>query len=155
MAKRINEGKYTESHYEMDDEYAALSGFTHMTQARFVKEPTMEDLKRYLKNPYMHLERIRDTSIYLTNKHGILKDVLRMFRSMPTLKYRLGWGFSKEQNENHEKTQKVQDFLDEINVVEFVRDGMWEVGEQGTLVTCLRNDSYVQFLPLDLSLIHI
>lgn len=147
--KKINEGLYVDPEYKIEDEYASLSGFTHQTQRVVVREPTMDDIKRYLRNPYAQLNKIRETSAYLTNKHGIIKDVLRMFRSMPTLKYRLGWGFSPEQHANKENNQKVQDFLDRINVVEFVRDGMWETAEQGTVVTVLRNESYVQFLPLE------
>ncbi|WP_133065295.1 hypothetical protein [Virgibacillus profundi] len=107
------------------------------------------DLYKYLMNPQAHIKQIRNASTYLTNRHGILKDVLRMVQSLPTLKYNLIWSNydDVERNKKHEK--KVQDFLDDIDVVQVLRDGLLEISELGTIVTCLRNRQYVQFLDLD------
>ena len=39
--------------------------------------------------------------------------------------------------------------MENINIKEFVRDGLYEVCELGTVVLCLRKDKYIQFLDLD------
>ena len=147
---RINEGINSDPAYNLDnDEFASLSNFTQQTEVRVTREPTINDLKRYMQNPYAHLDKIREISVFLTNKHGILKDVLRMFKSMPTLKYRIGSGNNIVQEQNEKNSRIIQQFLKDIDVVEFVRDGMWEVAEQGTVVTCLRSGRYIQFLNID------
>lgn len=73
-----------------------------------------------------------------------------MVKSLPTLKYNLNWSIesgSEHTSEDHKKT--VQDFLSDIDVVRFIRDGLWETAQIGTVVTCLRSKKYVQFLNLD------
>lgn len=108
----------------------------------------MEDLLKYLQNPERHLKQIRNTSVYLTNKHGILKDAVRMVKTLPTLKYSLNWSVSDDADiKDHEDT--VNNFLRDINVVKFIRDGLYEVAILGTVVPILRSKKYIQFLELD------
>lgn len=107
-----------------------------------------EDLQRYLQNPYGHLKQIRNASKYLTNKHGIVKDVLRMIKTLPTLKYSLNWSVDKSSDiQKHEKA--VSQFLDDIGVIRLIRDGLYEVALEGTVILCLRSNRYVQFLEID------
>lgn len=107
------------------------------------------DLYRYLQNPEAHLKQIRNASMYLTSKHGVLRDVLRMTKSLPTLKYNLIWSDYGDRDRNNKHEDTVRKFLDNIDLTKMVRDGLYEVGELGTVVTCLRSRSYVQFLELD------
>src|SRR5690625_1263772 len=108
----------------------------------------LEDLLSYLQNPHENLEQIRKTSIYLTNKHGVLKDVLRMIKTLPTLRYSLNWAV--EDTDDIEKYEKeVVKFLRDIEVVKFIRDGLYEVVLLGTVVPVLRSKKYIQFLELD------
>lgn len=139
--------------FSIEDSWLELSDINSLTtqfrNSSTAAEISINDLNKYLMNPYAHLKQIRRASTYLTNKHGILKDVLRMVQSLPTLKYNLIWSSydDKERNIKHEK--KVQEFLEDINVVQFIRDGLYETAELGTVVTCLRSRKYVQFLDLD------
>lgn len=109
----------------------------------------LADLYRYLQNPYSHIKDIQKASKYLTNKHGIIKDVLRMVKSLPTLNYHLHWSSYDDIKKINKYGQKIQQFLDDIDVQQFVRDGLYEVGQMGTIVLCLRSKKYVQFLDLD------
>lgn len=109
----------------------------------------LADLYRYLQNPYSHIKDIQKSSKYLTNKNGIVKEVLRTFKSLPTLDYVLSWSLVDDEKKLKKYEKKVHDFLKEIDLKSFVRDGLYEVGEMGTIVTCLRNKKYVQFLELD------
>lgn len=102
-----------------------------------------------MRNPYENIKRIRTASKYLTNKHGIIKDVLKAFKSLPTLNYHLAWSSYEDLELIMEFEKEIYDFLDSINVKKFVRDALYEVGEMGTVVSCLRNGKYVQFLELD------
>lgn len=112
-------------------------------------EVRIEDIHRYLQNPYQHITQIRNTSTYLTNKHGVLRDVIRMARSLPTLKYGLNWSSLKEDLDVDKHEHEVNNFLDGIDAVGVVRDGLSEVAELGTVVMCLRSKKYVQFLDLE------
>ena len=108
----------------------------------------ISDIQRYLQNPEAHMKEIRRTSMYLTNKHGVLRDAIRMIKSLPTLKYGLSWSIPDgEDISEHEEI--VNKLLDDINVIDVVRDGLLEVAELGTVVMCLRSNKYVQFLELD------
>lgn len=109
----------------------------------------LSDLYRYLQNPYSNIKDIQKSSKYLTNKNGIVKEVLRTFKSLPTLDYVLSWSVIDDEKKLKKYEKKVHDFLREIDLKSFVRDGLYEVGEMGTVVTCLRNKKYVQFLDLD------
>ena len=111
----------------------------------------LEDLYKYLQNPYLesNMKNIQKSSKYLTNKNGIIKEYLRTFKSLPTLAYMLSWSEVDDEKKLKKYERKVNDFLKEIDMKSFVRDGLYEVGEMGTLVTCLRNKKYVQFLDLD------
>ena len=107
-----------------------------------------EDLLTYLRNPYNYLKQIRNASKYLTNKHGVLKDVIRMIKTLPTLKYSLNWSVDDSKDiDEHEKT--ANQFLEDIEVVKFIRDGLYQVALEGTVVSCLRSKKYVQFLEID------
>ncbi|MFO1442810.1 hypothetical protein KDN24_06225 [Bacillus sp. Bva_UNVM-123] len=109
----------------------------------------LSDLYRYLKNPYANIKDIQKASKYLTNKHGIIKEVLRALKSLPTLDYVLSWSVIDDDKKLKKYEKKVHDFLKEIDLKNMIRDGLYEVGEMGTVVACLRKDKYVQFLDLD------
>ena len=109
---------------------------------------TIDDLNNYLSNPDEHIKEIRSASIYLTNKHGILKDALRMIKTLPTLKYSLSWSVEDEKD-IAEYEGEVNNFLREIDVVKFIRDGLYEAGMLGTVAPTLRSNKYIQFLDLD------
>lgn len=70
-------------------------------------------------------------------------------RSLPTLNFHLSWSSFENPKQIQKYEKKVYDFLDSINVKKLVRDGLYESGEIGTVVTCLRKGKYVQFLDLD------
>lgn len=140
--------KYTESWMEVSS-INSLGGFIGTTSHNTNHEVTRDDITRFLLNPYAHLKQIRNASVYLTGKHGILRDVLRMVKSLATLKYSLQWSNYEDRERNKENEELVQEFLDRINMTEFIRDGLYEVAELGTVVTCLRSKSYVQFLDVD------
>lgn len=112
-------------------------------------EVSIEDIYEYLTNPEENIKEIRDTSAYLTAKHGVLKDVLRMVKSLPTLKYSLSWSGTSDTSTTDEQEQLAQDFLSTIDVTQVLRDGLYETGEVGTVVTCLRLKKYVQFLDVN------
>lgn len=107
-----------------------------------------DDLLKYLQNPQAHLKQIRNASVYLSNKHGVLKDVNRMIKTLPTLKYSLNWNVDDSKKiKEHEKT--VNKFLQDIDVVKFIRDGLYEVAVLGTVVPLLISKKYIHFLELD------
>lgn len=131
-------------------ELASMSDyFTTYGQGASLQDIKLTDLYRYLQNPYTHLTQIRRASKYLTNKNGILKEVLRSFKSLPSLDYMISWSEYSDEKKIKKYERKINEFLDKINVVDFVRDGMNEVGELGSIVACLRNNTYVQFLDLE------
>src|SRR5699024_8470023 len=72
----------------------------------------------------------------------------RMVKSLPTLKYGLNWTLPESANIG-EYEREANQLLDDINVVDVVRDGLLEVAETGTVVMCLRSKKYVQFLNID------
>jgi hypothetical protein len=131
-------------------ELAALTDFiTQYGSGSSLYDIKLSDLYSYLRNPYKNIKNIRKASKYLTNKHGILKDVLKTMRSLPTLNFHLAWSSYDNPKQIQKYEKKVLDFIESINVKKMVRDGLYEVGEVGTIVTCLRNNKYVQFLDLD------
>lgn len=109
----------------------------------------LTDLYNYLRNPYKHIKQIRLASKYLTIKHGIIKDVLKTFKTLPTLNYHLVWSSFDDPKQIQKYEEDIFDFLDEINIKKSTRDGLYECGEMGTIVFCLRNEKYIQFLELD------
>lgn len=131
-------------------EVAAMTDFiTQYGSGASLSDIKLADLYRYLQNPYKYIKEIQKASKYLTNKHGIIKDVLRTIKSLPTLNYHLHWSSYDDVKKIKKYEQRVQQFLDEIDVKQVVRDGLFEVCEMGTVVVCLRSGRYVQFLDLD------
>ncbi|MGD6876783.1 hypothetical protein [Bacillus infantis] len=134
-------------------EWIEVAGMTdYITQygsGSSLNDIKLTDLYRYLQNPYSHIKEIQRSSKYLTNKNGVVKEVLRTFKSLPTLDYVLSWSTVDDEKKLKKYERKVHDFLKEIEIKSFVRDGFYEVGEMGTVVTCLRNKKYVQFLELE------
>lgn len=129
-------------------EIANMSGIFGQSSSGTVANVKVEDLLTYLRNPYGHLKQIRNTSRYLNNKHGVIKDVNRMFKNLPTLKYSLNWSVENSDDiDKHEST--VNDFLEQIDVIKFMRDGLYEVAVDGTIVPVLRSKKYIQFLEID------
>lgn len=131
-------------------EVASMTDFiTQYGSGASLYDIKLADLYAYLKNPYSNIQQIQKASKYLTNKHGIIKDVLRMIKSLPTLNYHLAWSNYDDVKKIKKYEQKIYEFLDDIDVKRVVRDGLYEVAEMGTLVICLRSNKYVQFLDLD------
>ncbi|MFA1510073.1 hypothetical protein ACDN41_12655 [Priestia aryabhattai] len=140
--ENLNIGEWTE--------LASLSDYiTQYGSGSSLYDISLSDLYRYLKNPHANIENIRKASKYFTNKHGVIKEVLRTMKSLPSLNYRLSWSSYDNVKKIKNYESKINDFLDDIDVVSMVRDGLYEVGEMGTIVTCLRSKKYVQFLELD------
>ena len=135
------------------DEWLEVAGMTDFitqySSGSSVSDVKLEDIYKYLQNPYSTIKEIQRVSKYLTNKNGILKEVLRTFKSLPTLDYVLSWSEVDDEKKLKKYERKVNDFLDEIELKSFIRDGLYECAELGTIVTCLRNKKYVQFLELD------
>lgn len=109
----------------------------------------LSDLYRLLKNPYSNIKEIQKASKYLTNKHGVIKETLKALSSLPDLNYILSWSEVDDVKKLKKYEKKVHDFLDEIDFKTVIRNGLFEVGEMGTIVTCLRSKKYVQFLDID------
>lgn len=68
---------------------------------------------------------------------------------MPTLNYHLVWSSYDDPEKIKKYDKRIDDFLEELNVKKLIRDGIYEVGELGTVVLCNRRNKYIQFLELD------
>lgn len=125
--------------------------FTSSTNPASSIDLTEERLKVYLQNPYAYNKQIRNASRYMTRKHGVLKEVLRIIRDSLSLEHTKHWSrYDKlSEDEFQELQEDVEDFLEDIDPKQFVRDGLYEVSEEGTIATCLRANKYIQFLNLD------
>lgn len=132
-------------------EIAASSSdyFTQNGSSANLKDITLNDLYTYLRNPYANIEQIRNISKYMTNKHGVLREVLRAFRSYPTLDHMLSWSDYSDEVKIKKYEKKVNDFIKNVNIKQVARDGLYEVAQLGTVVLCNRNNKYIQFLDLD------
>lgn len=131
-------------------EVANLSDyFTQYGQGASLYDIKLKDLYRYLRNPHANIESIIKASKYLTNKHGLIKDILRSFKSLPTLNYHLNWSSFDDPKKIQKYEKRIYDFLENLNVKKMTRDGLFEVGEIGTIVPCLRDNKYIQFLDMD------
>lgn len=131
-------------------EIAGMSDYiTQFSSGSSVNDVKLDDVYKYLQNPYSNVKEIQNVSKYLTNKNGILKEVLRTFKSLPTLDYVLSWSEVDDEKKLKKYERKVNDFLNEIELKTFIRDGLYQCAELGTIVTCLRNKKYVQFLELE------
>lgn len=143
----------SEEYLDNSKEWIEVAGLTdYITQygsGSSLKDISLTDLYKYLQNPYSNIKEIQKASKYLTNKHGVIKEVLRSLKSLPTLDYVISWSEVDDEKKLRNYERKVNDFLRDIDVKLFVRDGLFEVGQMGTIVTCLRNKKYVQFLELD------
>lgn len=114
-----------------------------------LKDITLNDLYTYLRNPYSNIEQIRNISKYLTNKHGVLREVLRAFRSYPSLEHMISWSDYSDEAKIKKYEKKVHDFIKNVNIKQVTRDGLYETAQLGTVVLCNRNNKYIQFLELD------
>lgn len=130
-------------------EYSSMSNFYSTSYHLEMQDVKLQDLYTLLRNPYNNMKRIRDTSRYMSNKYGIIRDILRTMRSLPNLNYHLAWSSYDDIELIKENEKIVYDFLDEINVKKACRDSIYEVCEIGTIVMCNRNNKYIQFLDLD------
>jgi len=143
----------SEEHLDNSKEWLEVAGLTdYITQygsGSSLKDITLTDLYKYLQNPYSYIKEIQKASNYLTNKHGVIKEALRSLKSLPSLDYIISWSEVDDDKKLKNYERKVNDFLNEIDIKQFVRDSLFEVGQMGTLVTCLRNKRYVQFLDID------
>jgi hypothetical protein len=61
----------------------------------------------------------------------------------------LSWSSFDNPKQIKKYEKKIYDFLDEIKIKKLLRDGLYETPKDGTVVTCLRKEKYVQFLELD------
>lgn len=109
----------------------------------------LEDLYKYLRNPYKYLKQIRLASRYMSNKHGIIRDVLRTIKTLHSLKYHLVWSSYDDPELIKKYERDVYDLLKTLNIKKVVSDGLYEVAELGTVVLCNRQNKYIQFLDLD------
>ena len=123
--------------------------FTQYGQGASLYDIKLKDLYRYLRNPHANIESIIKASKYLTNKHGLIKDILRSFKSLPTLNYHLNWSSFDDPKKIQKYEKRIYDFLENLNVKKMTRDGLYEVGEVGTIVPCLRDNKYIQFLDME------
>lgn len=131
-------------------ELASLSDYyTTYGQGASLNDIRLEDLYAYLQNPYSNIKKIRQSSKYLTNKNGILKETVKTFKTLPTLDYMLSWSEDSDEKKIRRYEKRIEDFLDDIDVVDFVKSGLQELADVGTIVTCLRKQKYIQFLDLD------
>jgi hypothetical protein len=71
------------------------------------------------------------------------------FSRLPTLNYHLSWSSFDNPKQIKKYEKKVYDFLDAIKIKKLVRDGLYEVAKDGTIIPCLRKEKYVQFLEFD------
>lgn len=110
---------------------------------------SLTDLYNYFRNPYKNIKSLRLASEYLTLKHGVIRDVLLAFSRLPTLNYHLSWSSFDNPKQIKKYEKRIYDFLDEIKVKRLLRDGLYETAKDGTVVSCLRKEKYVQFLELD------
>lgn len=135
------------------NEWIEVAGLTdYITQygsGSSLHDISLTDLYKYLQNPYSNIKEIQKASKYLTNKHGVVKEALRSLKALPSLDYIISWSEIDDEKKLKNYERKVNDFLRDIDVKSFIRDSLFEVGEIGTLVTCLRNKKYVQFLDID------
>lgn len=110
-------------------------------------------LEKLLRNPYANIKSVRYASKLMTTKHGFVKEVLRAIQTLPTLNYHLAWSSYDNPKQIRKYEEKINKFLDTINVKKFVRDGLYETAEMGSIVCVLRGKTdktkYVQFLDLD------
>lgn len=74
---------------------------------------------------------------------------MRSLKSLPSLNYHLVWSSYDEPEKIRKYDRKVDDFLEELNIKKIIRDGIFELGELGTIVLCNRKNKYIQFLELD------
>jgi hypothetical protein len=150
MTSTTDSPSTTETDYSKWIEVAGMTDFiTQFGNGSSLSDLQLTDLYKYLQNPYTYIKEIQQSSKYLTNKHGIIKEVLRTFKSLSSLDYVLSWSEVDDDKKLKKYEKKVNDFLREIDLKEFVRDGLYQIGELGTIVTCLRNKKYVQFLELE------
>lgn len=150
MTEPIETNSFDDPNHESWLEVAALTDYiTQYGSGSSLSDIKLSDLYSYLQNPYSNIKQIQKASKYLTNKHGVIKEVLRALKTLPTLNYHLHWSSYENYKQINKYEKKIYDFLDEIDIKEVVRDGMFEVGEMGTIVTCLRKNKYVQFLDID------
>ncbi|MEB5480800.1 hypothetical protein P8825_14630 [Shouchella clausii] len=132
-------------------ELASVSGVYGQSGNQDVSVVTLEQLLKYLRDPYEYIDDIRRSAKYMTNKHGILKDTLRTIKSLPTLYHYLSPTSTSIEDPEAAKrsSEKAFKFLEDIEVKRVVRDGLFEVAETGTVVLCNRRNRYIQFLDID------
>lgn len=148
--KEVNTNVEANSIEEQLIELCGMTDFvTQYGSSASINDISLTTLYGYLRNPYKNIKNIRTASKYFTNKYGFIKDVLKTYKSLPTLNYHLCWSSYDNPKQILKYEKKIFDFLEQINVRKFCRDGLFEIGEVGTCVICLRNSKYVQFLDLD------
>ena len=102
---------------------------TSYGQDSSLQDVSLSTLYGYLRNPYKNIKNIRNTSKYLSNKSGLLRDVNNLFKYLPTLNYHLSWSSFDDVKKIEKYEKKIYNFLENINIKEFVRDGLYEVCE--------------------------
>lgn len=131
-------------------EVASLTDYiTQAGNGSSLSDIKLTDLHRFLQNPYNNLPQIRKVSRYMTNKHGVLRETSRVLRSLLALNYHLSWSSFDNPKKIKKYEEKIYDFLETVVIQKVVRDGIFETTQEGSLVMCLRNKSYIQFLEID------
>lgn len=114
-----------------------------------LSDVSLKTLYSILKNPYKNIKKIRTTSRYFNVKYGIVRDVNKAFKNLPTLNYHLVWSNFEDPKKIKKYEKKIYDLLDTLRVQKTIRDGLGEEAELGTVVVVNRNNKYIQFLELD------
>lgn len=131
-------------------EVAGLTDFiTQYTQSTGFQALTIDELNRILNNPYANIKKIQQFSRYITNKNGVVKETLRALKTLPPLNHSTSWSEVDDVKKLKAYEKKVNDFLKNIKLKQMVRDGIYQLAQDGTLVMVLRNKKYVQFLEID------
>lgn len=150
MIDENSKNTYSDEYLKSWTELSSMSNFlTSASNKSSSIKISIDEILKYHQNPYDNIDKIQRASKFLTNKYGILRDVVRMAYSLPTLKYSLQWSSYGKTGRNKLHDKKVKDFLKNINVVKLSRDILQQTVLLGTTVTCLRAGKYVQFLDLE------
>lgn len=131
-------------------ELASLTDYiTQYGEMALMVDIKLTDLYSYLRNPYRNVKSIRNASKYMTNKHGVVKDILKAMKSLPTLIPHLAWSSYDNVKQIKKYEKIVYDFLDQINVRKVAEHALYEIGEVGTIIYVNRKNRYMQSLDLD------
>lgn len=109
---------------------------------------SVNEINNWLRNPIVFHNQLRKVSKYYYNKNGIIKEVYNLYRDLPTLNYTVMYNNRNlKKIETYEKN--VNAFLNNIDVKQLVKDTLFSLPMNGTVVWYKRNNSYIQLLDLE------